>query len=467
MDHPGAPPPPGTGRLRPGERLAHDRPPSSWARDLRLSAGAAAATVLLLFLVFEGIEQSFVRTEEARRFLHYARGISTSLLTAMAVGVLGYRQHQARARLLREEAAGRAAESRDARALLDFIVDATPAALVVLDPEYRVVRANRVAEKVHGPGLEGRLCHDALAACATRCDECPAAVSFVTGAPETCMRHHTDPRTGEVLAVESHPLDLPGGHRHVLIVERVVTEQRKLLARLIHQEKMAAFGLLAAGIAHDLGNPLASIESQMQLLGGTRLEEEPAAIMTAVRQEVGRLGRILRELVDFARRRRDEARLVSVQSVTDDALRLLRHDPRTRNVTVTTDFDPETPPVLMVEDHLMQVVLNLLLNAFDAMPDGGALRIEVRPAGHGVALRVHDTGFGMDRTTLGRCFEPLFTTKAPGKGTGLGLSISRDIVHEAGGGLELHSAAGRGTTAVVSLPAARVEAAASALGAVA
>lgn len=430
---------------------------SIWARDLKLTAAAAASTVLLFFLVFEGIEQSLVRADDSRRVLHYVRGISTSFLTAAVVGIVGARQHRARARLLREEAARRATEARDARALLGFIVDATPASLVVLDPEYRVVRANRVAEAVHGAGLAGQLCHDALAACATRCQECPAAASFATGVAKTDVRPHTDPRTGEVLTVESHPLDLPGGRRHVLLVERVVTEQRKLQARLIHQEKMAAFGLLAAGVAHDLGNPLASIESQLQLLDGTPLEPEPAAIMKTVRQEVGRLGRILRELVDFARRRRDEATLVSVQGVAEDALRLVRHDRRTRNVTVVTEFDPETPPVLMVEDHLMQVVLNLLLNAVDAMAEGGTLRLEVTSAGREVALRVHDTGCGMDRSVLARCFEPLFTTKAPGQGTGLGLSISRDILEEAGGRIELHSAAGHGTTAVVSLPAAGVE----------
>lgn len=445
-----APPPEG------GASLASAGP--TWARDLRLTAGAAAATVLLLFLVFEGIEQSFVRADDSRRLLHYVRGISTSLLTAAVVGILGTRQHRARARALREEAGRRATEARDARALLGFIVDATPASLVVLDPDYRVVRANRVAEAVHGTGLAGKLCHDALAACATRCQECPAAASFATGAAQTDVRPHTDPRTGEVLTVESHPLDLPGGRRHVLLVERVVTEQRKLQARLVHQEKMAAFGLLAAGVAHDLGNPLASIESQLQLLDGTRLEPEPAAIMSTVRHEVSRLGRILRELVDFARRRRDEATLVSVQGVAEDALRLVRHDRRTRNVAVVTEFDPETPPVLMVEDHLMQVVLNLVLNAVDAMPGGGTLRLEVTSAGREVALRVHDTGAGMDRSVLGRCFEPLFTTKAPGHGTGLGLSISKDILEEAGGRIELHSALGRGTTAVVSLPAARVEA---------
>jgi signal transduction histidine kinase len=417
--------------------------------------------VLFLFLVFEGFEQSFVRSEASRRLLHYARGISTSLLTAAIVGILGTRQHRARARVLHEEAARRATEARDARALLSFIVDATPASLVVLDPEYRVVRANRTAEAVHGAGLAGRFCHDALAACSTRCQECPAAASFASGVAQTDLRPHTDPRTGEVLTVESHPLDLPDGRRHVLLVERIVTEQRKLQARLVHQEKMAAFGLLAAGVAHDLGNPLASIESQLQLLDVASLDAEPAAIMSTVRQEVGRLGRILRELVDFARRRRDEATLVSVQGVAEDALRLVRHDRRTRNVSVVTEFDPETPPVLMVEDHLMQVVLNLLLNAVDAMRerDGGTLRLELTPAGHEVALRVHDTGCGMDRSVLGRCFEPLFTTKAPGQGTGLGLSISRDILEEAGGRLELHSAVGRGTTAVVSLPAASVNAA--------
>jgi signal transduction histidine kinase len=262
--------------------------------------------------------------------------------------------------------------------------------------------------------------------------------------------------------VETRPFTLPDGRRHVLLVERIVTEQKKLQARFVHQEKMAAFGLLAAGIAHDLGNPLASIGVQLQLLDETALPPDSASVIGTVRQEVGRLGRILRELVDFARRRRDEATLVSVQSVVEDARRLLRHDRRMREVSVAMDFDPETPPVLIVEDHLMQVVLNLLLNALDAMPDGGKLVVEVCPAEHAVALRVHDTGTGMDRAVLARCLEPLFTTKPPGHGTGLGLSISRDILLAIGGDIELHSVRsvpgvrGHGTTVVVRLPAAAV-----------
>jgi signal transduction histidine kinase len=428
-----------------------------WTSDLKTSAAGAATTVLVCFLLFTAAERSLVTRDEARWKLHFARGITTSLLTAGVVAVLSYRQHRARVRLLVDEASRRRAEARDALAMLQLVVDATPASLVVLDPDFRVVRANRVAELVHGPSLTGLECRQALGACGTRCDDCPAAESLKSGRPCTDARPHTDPRTGEVLSVESHPFTLPDGRQFVLLVERIVTEQRKLQARLVHQEKMAAFGLLAAGVAHDLGNPLASIGAQLQLLDETRLASDEASVIGAVRQEVGRLGRILRELVDFARRRRDEATLVSVQAVAEDALRLVRHDRRLRDVEVATEFDPETPPVLMGEDHLMQVVLNLLLNAVDAMPRGGRLRIEVRPAGDAVALRVHDDGVGMDRAVLARCFEPLYTTKEPGKGTGLGLSISRDILAEAHGAIELHSAPGHGTTAVVTLPAARVE----------
>lgn len=422
-------------------------------------AGGAGLVVLVLFLVWEGIERTLAPDDATTHHIHYARGISTSLLTAMTVAAIALRQHRRQARALREEVAARTRELEEARRLLELVVDTTPAALLVLDRDYNVVKVNRVAEQVHGAPLVGRRCFDSLSGRAERCTHCPAATTFETGAPQSIAAPKTDPRTGEVLCHETHPLRLPDGREYVLLVERVVTEQSKLQARLLHHEKMAAFGLLAAGVAHEMGNPLASIEAQFQLLDPAAFSGEDAEAIHTVRVELARLRRILRELQDFARRRRDEATLVCVQSVVCDALRLLRHDPRMRSVRTREEFDPETPPVFMVEDHLMQVVLNLLLNALDAMPGGGTLRSEVRPAGAHVALRVHDTGIGMDRATLGHCFEPLFTTKAPGKGTGLGLSLSRDILHAVSGEIELHSAPGKGTTAVVTLPAAALDAA--------
>jgi signal transduction histidine kinase len=412
-------------------------------------AGSAFLCVLVAFLFFEGIEETLAPGDAAAHTLHYVRGISASLLTALVVGLVTHRNERRRAAQLEAEVARRTREAEAARSLLQVVVDTTPAALLVLDRDRRVVQANRTAELVHGLAPLGRTCHELVAG---RREPCPSCGLAAGGAP-SCPQCHTDVRTGEVLSVESHPLRLPDGEEGVLLVEHVVTEQRKLQARLLHQEKMAAFGLLAAGVAHEMGNPLSSIESQLQLLDPKRLPGDAPAVLATVRQEVARLGRILRELVDFARRRRDEATLVSVQSVVADALRLLRHDRRMRAVAVREEFDPETPPVFVIEDHLMQVVLNLLLNALDAMPAGGSLRIEVGSVGDRVALRVHDTGTGMDRSILARCFEPLFTTKEPGRGTGLGLSISRDIARAAGGEIELHSAPGRGTTAVVTLPA--------------
>jgi len=407
---------------------------------------AAFLCVLIAFLVFEGLEEALAQEDRAAHRLHYVRGISASLLTALVVGLVTRGSDRRRAAALEAEVAHRTQEAEAAREQLQVVVDATPAALLVLDPSRRVLSANRTAQIVHGLSPVGRTCHEVIAA---RPDPCPECGLGRDGA-RLC---HTDPRTGEMLSVEGHPLRLPDGQAGTLIVEQVVTEQRKLEARLLHQEKMAAFGLLAAGVAHEMGNPLSSIEAQLQLLSPDDLRGQAASVVATVRQEVARLGRILRELVDFARRRRDEATLVSIQSVVGDALRLLRHDRRMRAIRIHEDFDPDVPPVFMVEDHLMQVVLNLLLNALDAMPQGGALRIEVRAADGRVALRVHDSGLGMDRAVLARCFEPLFTTKEAGRGTGLGLSISRDIARAAGGEVELHSAPGRGTSALVTLPA--------------
>ena len=426
----------------------------SMTRLIGAPAAAAAFTIAFAFLVWSAVESALSSEAVSLHRLYLVRGVSTSLVTAAVVLAVSWAQHRKRDAELKREAARRAHEAREARAVLELVVDNTPAALVVLDPSFNVVQANSMARHVHGQDLLGHRCSDVLAACADHCRDCPAAASFSTGDSQTVLRPHTDPRTGEVLAVESHPFAHPDGRRFVLLVERVITEQQKLHARLLHQEKMAAIGLLSAGIAHDLGNPLSSIEAQLQLLDESSFGDENTAAITSVRQEVGRLRRILRELVDFARRRRDEATLVSVQSAVEDALRILRHDPRMRAVKIETSFDPDVPPVQIVEDHIVQVVLNLFLNSVDAMPNGGTLRIEIAPAGHQVALRIHDTGIGMDHAVLGRCLEPLFTTKAPGKGTGLGLSISRDILQAAGGDLELHSSSGRGTTAIVALPAA-------------
>ena len=356
---------------------------------------------------------------------------------------------------------GDAAESKTrtlekARSLLQVIVDNTPASLLLVDEDRVVVEANRLAQDVHGTAPLGKTCHELLCQSASTCPTCP--IDAVGNADRFCRgrEEHTDPITGEVLSSEVIPLVFKDGKRYTLIVERIVTEQRKMEARMVHQEKMAAFGLLAAGIAHDMGNPLSSVEMNVGLLDLAALPDEERATVREVKTEVGRLRRILRELVDFARRRRDESSEVSIQSVVEDALRLCRHDPRMRSVEVECHFDSETPPVRMIEDHMVQVILNLVINAMDSMPEGGSLVIRLQHVDDRVGLEVRDTGVGMASEDHARCFEPLFTTKEPGKGTGLGLSICKDIIEAAGGSIDVLTELGGGTRVRLWLPAARV-----------
>lgn len=431
------------------------RTPSGWAALLRLAA-IAGITVLAMFLAWQVVEQSFADDAMTLGWIYAARGISTSLVTAAVVGWRAYRDHRDRARALTDEIDCRVRESDRIRRLLELVVDTTPASLMVLDDSYRVVQANRTAERVHGHLLLGTRCQDSLDCGDDQCERCPATISLRRQVPSRGARLYRDAETGEILEVESHPLRL-ADENYVLLVETVVTERKKLEASLLHQEKMAAFGLFAAQVAHDLGNPLSSIDAQLQLVDERSLPADAAEAIQLVRHEVRRLHRILRELVDFARRRRDEVALVSMTAVVGDALRLLRHDQRMRDVRVDRDFHADVPPVSIVEDHLTQVVLNLLMNALDAMPEGGTLKVQVQPSPAGAVLRVKDDGEGMRPEVLRRCTEPLFTTKAEGKGTGLGLSIARDIIESAGGQIELHSSPGRGTTAIVLLPTAAAE----------
>lgn len=235
-------------------------------------------------------------------------------------------------------------------------------------------------------------------------------------------------------------------------MEARVAESERLEALVRHQEKMAALGVLSAGIAHDIANPLASLSSELEMLEHETDPAQARASLAELRRQVSRIDRALREMTAFARRRGDEATGVALHVAVDDALRMVRHDPRARKVHVEVDVARDLPAVRAVEDHLVMVFVNLFINALDAMPDGGTLRVESRRDEAGVAILVRDTGAGMSEDTLRRAGAPLFTTKERGRGTGLGLSVSARAVESAGGTLSLASSPGRGTEVTIRFP---------------
>ena len=221
-----------------------------------------------------------------------------------------------------------------------------------------------------------------------------------------------------------------------------------------HQEKMAALGMLAAGFAHDLGNPLASLSSELQLLEEESDLERMRESLSILNNHVDRISRGLREMVDFARRRTEQGTEVPLERATADALRLVTHDPRAANINIQTHFADRLPAVRMKEDDIVLVLVNLLLNAFDAMNGGGRVIISgnAKDAGQ-VLMTIQDTGAGMDERLLSLADQPLFTTKDQRGGSGLGLALATATMQGAGGLLELDSTPGHGTTVTLTFQA--------------
>ncbi|HEV3164303.1 MAG TPA: ATP-binding protein [Isosphaeraceae bacterium] len=225
---------------------------------------------------------------------------------------------------------------------------------------------------------------------------------------------------------------------------------RATQARVIHQEKMAAFGLLAAGIAHEVGNPLAAISSLVQMLQRRNPDSYTAEKLDLADRQLGRIQRTIRELVDFSRPASQVEGPVRLADVVDEALGIAKYYHRTKNRAITTDVPADLPPVRAVRDHLTQVVLNLVLNAIDATSKDGQIRLEAHAEADKVELHVADDGRGISLADRCRLFQPYFTTKP--QGTGLGLFISRQIAEELGGTLTYQSELGQGATFIVRLP---------------
>lgn len=234
-------------------------------------------------------------------------------------------------------------------------------------------------------------------------------------------------------------------------------ELRRTQDQLVQSAKLAAIGELSAGVAHEVNNPLTVVLGMSELLLRELPEGSAAARrVSTIMGEATRASRIVRGLLDFARRREPAREPVPAHELIDRAVELLDARLRRAGIDVERLYDAALPPVLVDRDQLTQVLLNLLGNAVDAMPDGGTLTLETAlvrdERGAAATVSVTDTGTGIPEDQLERVFEPFFTTKPEGRGTGLGLSVSLGIVRRHGGVLEVRSKPGQGTTMQIRLP---------------
>lgn len=238
-----------------------------------------------------------------------------------------------------------------------------------------------------------------------------------------------------------------------IIVLEDVTDRANLEEQLRLSEKMAAIGLLAAGVAHEVNTPLTGISSFTQMLLERSSPEDPNThLLEKIERQTFRAAKIVNSLLNLARPSDGEAAPVDVNVVVNDVLSLLEHQFRNSRIQVRKEFTTDGAFVKGVEYKLQQVFLNLLLNARDAMPRGGWLTLSTRCDGRGVVVEVSDTGTGIPSEHLSRIYDPFFTTKSDGRGTGLGLSVTYGIVQEHGGTLTCDSALGQGTRFTLTLP---------------
>jgi two-component system, NtrC family, sensor kinase len=234
-------------------------------------------------------------------------------------------------------------------------------------------------------------------------------------------------------------------------------ELQESQALLVQQEKQAAFGLLAAGIAHEVGNPLASISSIVQMLSRRNQDEYIRERLNMVDGQLQRIQRTLRELIGFSRPTNQQVASVDIHAAINDALNIAKYYKRWKGKHVQTVFADDIPPVRTVYDHLVQVLLNLILNALDATEEGVGITVSTRMLPEQVdkprlvSVQVRDEGHGISESAQKAIFQPYFTTKDTG--TGLGLFVCRQLMQQTlRGNISLVSSSASGTTFEVTLP---------------
>lgn len=244
--------------------------------------------------------------------------------------------------------------------------------------------------------------------------------------------------TGEVVGIEGYVVD--------------ITQQRALEDQLRKTERLAELGTLASGMAHEIGTPMNVILGRAELLMRKAPDERTRRGLETIVTQVERITKIMNQLLSFARKRPAVRQGVNLEAVMIDVLDVLQERLGKQHIQVIKTVSPHLPKVWADPDHMNQVLLNLILNACQAMSDGGTLSLTLHPTDDTVELTVQDTGSGISQEQLSKIFDPFFSTKSVGEGTGLGLTVVHGILQEHQGAIYVTSVPGQGATFIVSLP---------------
>jgi two-component system NtrC family sensor kinase len=363
----------------------------------------------------------------------------------------------------------RTAEVEAQRRFIEAIIDSLPLSLYAIDRDFKIVAWNRNRELgelgIPRGSVLGKNIFHVLTRQKRDLLEGEFKRVFSTGEIER-IEHEAVTKDGEIKhwLISKIPMwiDREGGVSHVITVGEDISDRVEAHRAVARAEKLAAVGRLAAGVVHEINNPLATISACAEALEsrvnegafeGTEALEDLREYLGLIRSEAFRCKSITMGLLDFSRTRSSGRTPVDLGEVVDSAARLLSHQKRGSGISFDIQRAANLPTVSGDPGQLQQVIIALATNAVDAMPNGGQLSITTKRNGNSVLIEVTDTGFGIAHEDVAKIFEPFFTTKEVGKGTGLGLAVCYGILTEHGGSLDVQSTPGVGTTFTISLPA--------------
>ncbi|MCU0624142.1 MAG: ATP-binding protein [Gemmatimonadaceae bacterium] len=429
-------------------------------------AGTGVAGLLAVPIVLAGRRLGALAVRDPRPEPDPAPFVRT--LGAVLAPLIGHAQHAAE---LEAEVARRAREIEEERRFTEKIIDSLPVGLYVVDRDYRIRAWNRKRETgTQGVSREeaiGRTIFEILHRQPSDLLRREFEETFRTGRIQQFQMESTATGDTRTFRISKIPMRLSdAGVTHVITIGEDVTDWKEAEKRFMQGEKLAAIGQLAAGVMHEINNPLATIAACAESLqlklddlkqDGWPLKADHTDLLRIVDNEVHRCKRIVDGLLDFSRPKTVAKELLHVNEIVEQTLFLLKHHVRFKKLHVATHLDPElTTLVYANREQLVQVLMALLLNAVDAVADQGTIIVRTRVGRsptEAVLVEVVDDGVGIPRSDQDKIFEPFYTTKAPGRGTGLGLSICYGIIHDHQGRIEVDSTPGRGSTFRVILPA--------------
>lgn len=410
--------------------------------------------VAAIFGLFELVEQTIFQdfSQETMRWLYISRGVVSSLLLMVWAAWTVYQYRD----IYSERLKSTEAKYRE-------IIENTPDAILTIDNNNHITTWNRGAEDIFGWTKEEVI------------DESIGKIipsDLIEVGELLCLAYGVKNK-GYVKNYETERMSKSGRRILVQLTETCITDNRGNITgrsqilrdisevrinenQMRQSERLATVGHLAAGVAHEVGNPLTSISSLVQVMERKTDDEFIQRNLHKIKDHINRIAKIVRELVDFSRPSSIQTTPTQINDTIQSAVGLLKYDGRCQNIDFKLDLDPNLPQIYCVPDQIHQVLVNLLLNAIDAMQEQGNQIIvsTERSNGH-IEFSVKDQGSGMPPEIQQKVFEPFFTTKDVGKGTGLGLSVSHGIISKMGGKIWVKSEENQGSSFTVELPITR------------